>query len=1067
MSAHNAPHDRGGMSNTGFIGYFVRHRTAANLLLTLIVVCGVVAGLRIRAQFFPDIAIETATVSIVWRGVGPKEMDDAIVARVEPKLRAIEGVKTAKAVAREGAASFTLEFQPGWDMATAMDEVKAAVDEVRDLPEDAEEPVIKRKRWHDTVTDVVISGDVGIGLLERYAEQLKTRLFQLGITNTEIDGISDPEIRIDVRPEALERYGITLQTVANAIKSETGTQPVGEIHKGAARIRTAAQELTASAVGAVAVRSLPDGTKLRVADIANIIEEGLDREIAMYHQGVPAVVLDISRDANGDAIRMQRQVEAAIAEFQPTLPEGVKVFLAHPRAQQIIDRLDLLIDNGITGLAIVVVLLFLFLNARTAVWVAAGIPVAMAATVGLMYAFGFTFNMISLFALIICLGIVVDDAIIIGEHSDHLARKGLSPAVAATTAAERMLAPVFSAAITTVIAFGVLSLIGGRFGRMLSDMPFTVAVVLLASLMESFLILPAHMRHALMHTGQRSFIDLPSEYVNRGFAWFLERVFRPLMRIVMTLRYPVVAAAVLLLAFSVTALMDRTVTWRFFSSPERPTVRANLAMTEGATRADTRAMIAELDRALKAVNDRYEKEYGTAPVKMALAKLGGNTGRGLKGADTKEPDQLAGYDIELIDPDLRPYSAAQFIADWEAEVRPTPFLETLALRGDRSGPGGDDISVLLAGSDENVLKSAAEALKASLARFPAATGVEDDLAYDKPELVVTLTPKGEALGFTTETVARALRERLDGIEAVTLARGSREIIARVRLSDADTGRDFLHQAFLPIPDGGFAPINEIATITELHGFSSIRRENGLRRVTVSGDLPDDAVAAEEVMRALRDEILPGIAGQFGVEWSMGGLAEQEGEFFTEALTGFLLAMVGIYAVLAWVNGSWTRPATIMLVIPFGLIGAIWGHWLHDVPMSMFSVVGLIGMAGIIINDSIVLVTTVDERATRQDMTSAIVDGTCDRLRAIFLTTATTVGGLAPLAFETSRQALFLKPTVLSLGYGLGFGMLLVLLVTPSMLAIQHDIGMSLKSFRRYAKVRRRARNGARLARVAS
>lgn len=1051
MSPLNAPRN----NSTSVIGYFVRHRTAANLLLVLVVVAGIAAGLRIRAQFFPDIPVETANVTIVWSGVGPKEMDEAIVSRVEPKLRAIEGVKTATAVAREGAATFRLEFEPGWDMATAMDEVKAAIDEVRDLPEDAEEAVIKRGRWSDSVTDVVISGEVGIGLLERYVEELKTKLFKAGVTNTVVDGISDPEIRIDVRPEALERYGLTLQVVATAIGSETGTQPVGQIDEGAARIRTAAKPLTVEAVGAVAVRSLPDGTKLRVSDIANVVEEGLDREIAMYHQGRPAVVLNVYRDANGDAIRMQRQVENAVAELQPTLPKGVSVFLAHPRAQQIIDRLNLLIDNGISGLAVVVVLLFLFLNARTAIWVAAGIPVAMAATIALMFAFGYTFNMISLFALIICLGFVVDDAIIIGEHSDHLARQGLPPAEAATEAAERMAFPVFAAAITTVIAFAVLALIGGRFGRMLSDMPFTVAVVMLASLAESFLILPAHMRHALAHSGRRSVIDLPSEYVNRGFAWFLENAFRPFMRLVVRLKYPVLASAVLLLAISVSALMDRTVAWRFFSSPERPTVRANLAMMEGAARADTKAMIAELDRALQAVNERYAEKYGTAPVKMALAKVGGNTGRGLKGADTKEPDQLAGYDIELIDPDARPYSAAQFIADWEAEIRPVQLLETLALRGDRSGPGQDDISVRLAGADEAVLKAAAEALKASLAKYPNATGIEDDLAYDKPELVVTLTPKGEALGFTTATVARALRERLDGIEAVKLARGSREIVVKVRLPDSETGPAFLHQASLPIPNGGFAALNEIANITEVHGFSSIRRENGLRRVTVTGDLGDDAAAAETIMTVLRDEMLPEISQRFGVEWSLGGLAEQEGDFFSEAATGFILALIGIYGVLAWVLSSWSRPIIILLVIPFGLIGAIWGHWVHDVPMSMFSIVGLIGMSGIIINDSIVLVTTVDERSPSQDMFSAIVDGTCDRLRAVFLTTATTVGGLAPLVFETSREALFLKPTVITLSYGLGFGMLLVLLVTPATLAIQHDIAMSLKSFRRYAKARRR------------
>ncbi|MGE0857296.1 MAG: efflux RND transporter permease subunit, partial [Hyphomicrobiaceae bacterium] len=706
------------------------------------------------------------------------------------------------------------------------------------------------------------------------------------------------------------------------------------------------------------------------------------------------------------------------------------------------------------------VLLFLFLSARTALWVTAGIPVAMAATIALMYAFGFTFNMISLFALIICLGIVVDDAIVVGEHTDHLARQGLPPAEAASEAARRMAAPVFSASITTVVAFAVLSLIGGRFGRLVSDIPFTVSVVILASLVESFLILPAHMRHALMHRGE-TWIDAPSRFVNRGFDRFKDRAFRPFMRVVVRLRYPVIALGLMVLAFSVAAYLDKTVRWQFFSSPERATINANIAMLDSATRADTRAMVAELDRALKAVDQRYKEKYGQSPVQVAIAKVGGTTGRGLKGADAKDPDQLAGYDIELIDPDKRSYAASEFIRDWQDEVRRHPLLETLALRGDRSGPGGDAIDVKIAGSDEVTLKAAAEAVKRALQRFPNATGVEDDLAYDRPELLIDLTPKGEALGFTTASVASALRQRLDGIEAIKLARGSNEIVARVRLPRDEVGPAYLARATLPLAGGGFVPLSEIAKVREVEGFSSIRRENGDRRVVVTGDLGDDAAESAEVLNALAQEILPDVSARFGVTTTTGGLAEQEREFMGEATLGLILALVGIYLTLAWVFASWSRPAIVMLIIPFGLVGAIWGHWLHGQPMSMFSVIGLIGMAGIIINDSIVLVTTIDERAETEDVRTAIVEGTADRLRAVMLTTLTTVGGLAPLLMETSRQAQFLKPTVITLAYGLGFGVLLVLLLTPAMLGIAHDIARGWRSARRLPRAlsRRRSMSG--------
>lgn len=1037
------------------LGYFVRHRTAANLLLLVMVVAGIVAATRIRAQFFPDVAIDKINVTIAWSGVGPKEMDAAIVSRIEPRLRTVEGVKTISTVARQGTATVSLEFQPGWDSAQGVIDVKAAFDEVRGLPADAETPVIRPSRWRDRVTDVLISGDVGIDILNRYAEEFRTKLYRHGVTLTNIDGVSAPEVRIDVRPRDLERHKLTLADITTAIRSETGTQPVGQIESTRARVRTSARPLTAGALSKIAVRSLPDGSKILLRDVATVSEEGLDQQIALYHGGRPAVIVQVNRDAKGDAIRLQGAVETAIAAMAPTLPNGVEMKLVNPRAKAISDRLKMLVRNGVTGLAIVVVLLFLFLSARTAFWVAAGIPVAMAATIALMYAFGFTFNMVSLFALIICLGIVVDDAIVVGEHADHLARRGLPPAEAASEAARRMAAPVFSASVTTVIAFAVLALIGGRFGKLISDMPFTVGVVIIASLLESFLILPAHMRHALAHVGKRSLLDLPSTYVNRGLDWFREHIFRAIVSWVISLRYPVMGAGLLLLSLSISAYFEGTVRWRFFSSPERSTIRANVAMLDNATRSDTKEFMTELDRALKIVGARYLDKYGTLPVVVAVAKVGGTTGRGLRGADAKDPDLLGSYNIELIDPDLRPYSARKFIRDWRKEIKRHPLLETLALRGDRSGPGGDDIKIALTGGDESTLKAAAEDIKAALSRYPTVSGIEDDLAYDRPEMIVSLTPKGEALGLTTASVAAALRQRLDGIEAVKLVRGSQEVVARVRLPKTEVGPAYLHQATVPLPAGGFVALSEITRIKELQGFSAIRRENGERRVTVTGDLPDDAAASAEVLTALSEQILPDVTARHGIAWSMGGLAEQESEFLSEAVIGFMLALIGIYFVLAWVFASWSRPLVVMLVIPFGLIGMVWGHWLHATPISMFSIVGMMGMAGIIINDSIVLVTTIDERAQNTPIFSAIIDGTSDRLRAVLLTTMTTVGGLAPLLLETSRQAQFLKPTVITLAYGLGFGVVLVLLLTPAMIAIQHDIARSLKSMRRLPEVLRR------------
>ena len=1038
------------------LAYFVRHATAANLLLVLLLIAGLAAVTKIRAQYFPDVAVESVRVTINWKGVGPKEIDEAIAKRVEPKLRTVPGVQFSYSRTRQGSARFYIEFQPAWDMSKALDDVRAALDDVRDLPSDADPPVLRRTRWFDRVTNVIISGPVGIDLLNQYLEEFRTQLLQVGVTSTQVRGISDPEVRIEIRPEVLERYKLTLSAVAAAVRAETGTKPVGEIDRGVARVRTQAREVSAQSLGDVAIRSRPDGTKLRLRDIATLIDFGLDKKEALYHKGQPAIMLRVNRDAQGDAIRLHQKVKAVAKKMQATMPKGVEIVLSASRAEDISNRLGLLIKNGLTGLIIVVVLLFLFLSGRTAIWVAAGIPVAMAATIAMMHLFGVTLNMISLFALIICLGIIVDDAIVVGEHADHLSRNGYSPSDAATLAAQRMWAPVFAASVTTVIAFSVLVLIQGRFGKMLSDFPFTVGVVIAASLFEAFIILPAHMRYSLSAGRREDWFDAPSRFINRHFSRFRDTTFKSCIRFLIAFRYPVVAAILVLLSVTVSALLDRTVGWRFFSGPERSMVRANLAMYESAKRSDTRAMLNELDRALSVTNRRFKKKYGRAPVKIAIAKLGGTSGRrGLKSAEVKVPDLIASYEIELIDGDLRPYSVKEFARAWKREIKRAPLLEVLTLRGGRSGPSGEDIDVYLLGGSEAQLKIAAEALKQELRRFSAVGALEDSLPYDKPELVLKLTPKGEALGFTTDRIAKLLRERLYGIEAVKLAQGTREIVVRVRLPDQSVGPNYLRQAKLPVEGGGFVPLMEIASVKQKFGFSVIRRENGKRYVNVEGDLHADGAAGDAVIRALRDRILPSMAAKFGVEWQLLGRAKQESRFIAEAQTGFLLALSGIYLTLVWIFGSWVRPVVIMLVIPFGLIGTVWGHYLHGIPLSMFSIVGLIGMAGIIINDSIVLVTTIDQRAKYQDMLTAVMEGSADRLRAVLLTTLTTVGGLMPLLFETSRQALFLKPTVITLAYGLGFGMVLVLVLTPALIAIEHDIRMQINSFRRMVRLRRR------------
>ncbi|WP_172326862.1 efflux RND transporter permease subunit [Mangrovicoccus sp. HB161399] len=1036
----------------GILGYFTRHATAANLVLVLMVVFGLAALPQMRAQYFPDVVVDEIDVDIAWDGAGPEDVDRAVIEPVLPALMAVEGLATASSRASEGKAKIELEFEPGWDMERAVADVKAAVDGVTTLPEDSDPPEVTRSVWRDRVTDVVISGPVGVDQLARFADEFTQRLFSEGVTRTTIRGVAAPQTVVEVRTLDLMRHDITMAELARVIEVAADTTPAGDVTGANARVRTGTERRAADQVAGVPIKILDDGSALTVGDVATVRQEGPDRARSYFVDGNPAISIRVDRSPQGDAIAIQRQVEAAAEAMKTGLPPEMRIDLIRTRAEQITQRLEILVSNGLQGLALVLILLFLFLNARTALWVAAGIPVSMLTALGLMWAGGLTLNMMSLFGLIITLGIVVDDAIVVGEHADYRYRHlGEGPYGSAERAARRMFLPVLSATLTTVIAFFGLTAIGGRFGEMISDIPFTVIAVLLASLAECFLILPSHMAHALAagDGGLIPWYDRPSHWVNKGFGRLRDGAFRRFVALVLRGRYVVVSAALLLLATQIVPLISGELRWRFFSPPEQASVDGNFAMMPLATRGDSFAQMRELERAVAKVGADLQAEYGVNPVTYVVTEVGGNTGRGLEGTENTDADLLGSIAIELVDRDARPFDASLFVSRLQAEARQLPLAETLSFRSWRYGSGSDNLDVQLYGADLRQLKIAAEALKARLAQYPEISSIQDNLPFDKDQYVLDLTSKGRALGFTTEELGQVLRNRLNGIEAATYPAGLRTGTIRVELPEGERAADFLDSMMLKAGSGQYVPLTDLVTVTREGGFGTIRREDGLAVLSVTGNLSDDDPARASVIEAeLRDELLPAFAETAQVNYRFAGMAADEARFLADAETGFILCLLGIYLVLAWIFASWTRPLVIMAIIPFGLVGAFWGHRIWDMSVSMFSVIGLIGMTGIIINDSIVLISSIDERARSRGLVPAILDGTAERLRPVLLTTLTTVLGLAPLMYESSRAAEFLKPTVITLVYGLGFGMVLVLLLVPALLAIGLDLRQALASQRR-------------------
>lgn len=1034
----------------GVLSYFTRHATAANLLLVLLVAAGLAALPRMRAQYFPDVVLQQIDVTVKWDGAGANDVDQAIIQLLEPGLIAVEGVDSISSTAREGYGRITLEFEPGWDMSRAQSEVEAAVAAVTNLPDSAEDPRVVRRAWRDRVTDIVLTGPVDAERLLGLADEFLLRLYRVGVTRAAVQGLTGPEITIEVPQRELLRHGLSLAEVARIVGAEADAAPAGDISGAGARLRTGAERRTPEELAAIVLKSLPDNSVLTLGDVARITETRPGEGHAYFVGDNPALLVRVERSADGDAIGIQHLVEQVAAEMRPTLPDGVAIDLIRTRSENITARLEILIDNGLLGLGLVLTLLFLFLNARTAFWVAAGIPVAMLATAAMMFLAGITINMISLFALILTLGIVIDDAIVVGEHADFRFRRlGEPPAAAAENAVRRMAAPVLSSTLTTIVAFLGLMAITGRFGDLISEIPFTVSVVLLASLIECFLILPNHMAHALSKAGRGKWYDAPSRVMNRGLAWVRERLLRPLVGFVIVARYPLIAAMVLLLSWEGGLFLRGEVGWRFFNAPEQATISANFAMVEGASRADTRAMLGALQETVDEVARRFESDYGSPATTYVLGEIGANAWPPLASAETRDKDLLGSISIELSDPDLRPWRSHEFLAALQEAAPRHPLLEELAFRSWRHGPGGDALDVQFMGADAATLKAAAEELKRSLAAFPEVSGLDDSLPYDKNEMVLRLTPQGRALGFTIEELGATLRDRLSGIEAATFPAGTRTATVRVELPTDEIAADFLERTFLPTDSGDFVALADIVSVELQSGFSTIRREGGQRVVSVTGDIDDsDAARVAAIETALNGDILPRIAAQYGAVYELAGLSQQEDQFLNDALVGFMGALLGIYAVLAWIFSSWARPLVVMAVIPLGLIGAIHGHWVWGLPLSMFSVVGLIGMSGIIINDAIVLVTTIDDYARDRPLRRAVVDAVADRFRPVFLTTATTVLGLAPLLYEGSRQAEFLKPTVVTLCFGLGFGMVLVILVVPAVVIVQSELGRAFTALRR-------------------
>ena len=1101
------PDDLSGLSGErGLFAVFAKHGTAANILMLLMIAAGIYAFFNLRTQFFPDFVQDRITVRVSWTDAPAGSVDDAIVQLLEPELRFLDDVETVYATAADGTAVVSMLFNVGTNMERAQSDVQAAVDAVEaSFPEDAGDARVTVSAFRDPVSSILIAGPLDENGLKAIAERMRDDLLALGLLEVSIQGARDPQIEVEVDEVALRRLGLTPADVSSAIARRAQDLPAGTLG-GEQAVRTLGTEATADSVAQAQIRAQSDGTIIRVSDVAEVREVVPNTGRTIYYKGQPAVSLEIRRGAEGDAIRQQAVIRDYVEEIRPTLPANVTMVNYNIFADLILGRVLLLRDNAVFGVVIVLAFLFLFLNVRTGLWIAVGIPVSIAATLGVMLALGLSINMLTLFALILSLGIIVDDAIVVGEYADFLHEQGYTPSQAAIIGAQRMVGPVSAAAATTVLAFGVLYFLPGRFGNFTQDIAVTVVAVLIASLIECFLVLPGHMYHALKarERGQRQLRSgngYPTPFhwgiasfrrsFDSGFETVRLKVFRPFVAFAIWARYPVLAGVAVIFAYSMAMVMTGEPRWSFFIRPENNTVNVNLTMVEGATRQDTLAqmqlaedyvptLIAQArdsglsalkreqdamkegawysipkrayDRAAMQVKiDKLQERIDNVPpeddITIMFTQVGARGGRGFggTGSTSTDPDLLGNLRVELVEQDTRIYSTRNLFFGL-SNIPKHPKLEGLASRRSFSGGDTSSLSIALVGGETEQLKAAALQLTAFLNGVGGVSEAEDDTPYGTTQLVARVSERGAALGFDAGSVGAQLRSWLSGSTAVNLIRDDGEISVQVKVDEAAQTANFLAGLDLYSPTGQAVKLSQVVDFTEVAGFSLIQSRDGSRRITVQAELDEDQGNVSDVEARLREIGAIGLLeGDYGVGVRFEGESQDQREFFVGFTQVLVVALLLIYLVLAWVFQSFFRPLIVMAIIPLGFVGMVLGHLVHGQVLSFLSLIGFVGLTGIIVNDSIVLIGTIERRAKLQSVKSAILDGAADRLRPVLLTSLTTIGGLTPLIFETSVQAQFLIPPSLTIVYGLGLGTVVVLILAPALFAVQNDIAGVLRS----------------------
>jgi multidrug efflux pump subunit AcrB len=1027
----------------GPISWMTRNPVAANIIMAILVIGGVIQAFNIKQEFLPSAQLDMVTISVPYPGASPEEVEQAIVLAVEEAVRGLDGVEEVTATAREGRGNVVVEVMPGYDLGRMSQDIQGEVDRITTFPLDAEEPIISLISMRHEVMEVIVSADAADTVLREVTEQVRDSLIQSpGITQVELSNVRSFEISIEIPQDRLRSYGLTIRDVADIVARASVEVPGGGMKttSGEILVRVRDRRDYGEQFGKIPLITGPDGTQVLLEDVATIRDNFDDSDRFTYFDGKPALAMSVYRVGKETPLTVEKAVLEVLADLEASMPEGIETTLWNSRADMFRQRMHLLLRNGALGLILVFIVLGFFLEMRLAFWVMLGIPISFLGTILLMPVFGVSISMVSMFAFILALGIVVDDAIVVGENIYHNHQEGMPFLRAAILGARQIAMPVTFSILTNIVAFMPLYFVPGVMGKIFRAIPLVVCSAFVISLVEAMFVLPAHLGHQrdlkdphVIHRLQQRF--------GAAFTRFVREKYGPFLDLALRNRYLTVSIGLVVLIITVSYVKSGRMGFQLFPSVESDVALCSFKLPYGAPVAKTQAIHDQIVASGNALVREIEEKTGKAQIKGCLSKVG-SSGRGSAGGHT------GSVVFDLVESDVRPVSTKEFVQRWRKQVGPIIGVDTARFRADSGGPGGgtDALTVELSHRDIDALEKASSSLAEVLGEYAIVSDIDDGFTPGKSQIDFTLKPEGRSLGLTSLGVARQVRSAYYGAEAIRQQRGRNEIKVMLRLPESERQSEFsLESMIIRTPKGIEVPLREVVDMVRGRAYTTISRRNGRRTVTVSANVTPKS-KADLVLADMTAELLPALMEQHpGLSYSFEGRQADQRESVQGLIRGLLAAIVLIYVILAIPFKSYGQPLIIMVSIPFGIVGAVIGHLLMGFSLSVISVFGIVALAGVVVNDSLVLIDFFNQkRREGVGVHDAIMAASIQRFRPIILTTLTTFGGLLPMIFETSRQARFLIPMAISLGFGILFATGITLLLIPSLTMILEDLG-SLRS----------------------